>query len=120
MAVVAPLLFALIFGIIEFGYVFTVQEMLTNAVREACRVGVLQGATPAEVQSRFDQAISGMGITVDPGMLSIPTQAVLDDPPGDVVEVSVAIPYANVSLVGSALGLNMSRTLGSTCSMRKE
>lgn len=36
-AVVAPVVFLFIFGIIEFGRLMMVQEAMTNAAREACR-----------------------------------------------------------------------------------
>ena len=41
MAVVTPLLLAVLFGIIEFGWLFTVQHTLVNAAREGARTGVL-------------------------------------------------------------------------------
>ncbi len=40
-ALIAPLLFALFFGIIEFGLYIYNQQMLTNAAREGARVGIL-------------------------------------------------------------------------------
>lgn len=38
-AIIAPLLFALIFGIIDFGRVFFLYNNLTNAAREGARLG---------------------------------------------------------------------------------
>ncbi len=40
-AIVAPIFFLLIFGMIEFGRVVMVQQLLTNASREGARLGVL-------------------------------------------------------------------------------
>src|SRR5687767_15081283 len=50
-AMVAPLLFLLIFGLIEFGRVVMVQQVLTNGAREGARVGVLDDATKTDVQN---------------------------------------------------------------------
>ena len=40
-AIVAPLLFALLFGIIDFGRVFFLYNNLTNAAREGARLGAV-------------------------------------------------------------------------------
>jgi Flp pilus assembly protein TadG len=41
MAVVVPVFFLLIFGLMEFGRMIMVQQALTNAAREGCRMAVL-------------------------------------------------------------------------------
>ena len=117
MAVVAPLLLLILFGVIEFGWTFMVHETLTNAAREACRVGVLQGSTEADIEARFTEAMAATGITVTPDMLTI-EPATEENP---VLTVRVSVPYSEVTLTGltSFLGINRS-TLGSVCSMRKE
>jgi Flp pilus assembly protein TadG len=116
MAVVTPFLLLLLLGTIQFGYLFMYQETLTNATREACRVGVLQGATTADIQARFLEAVSPLGLTLSDASLTI-QDATAGNP---VVTVSVQVPFAKVNLFGNWLGLNTSRTIGSVCSMRKE
>ncbi len=113
MAVVTPLLLLMLFGIIEFGWVFMVQNTLTNAAREACRVGVLQGTTDQDIRDRFNEAVSVTGL--DDSVLTI-TQATQNNP---VVTVRVSLPYEQISLLGSYLGLG-GRNIGTVCSMRKE
>jgi len=116
MAVVTPLLLMITFGIIEFGWVFMVQETLTNAAREAARVAVLQDSTDTDIQTRFAQAIEPTGLTVTTGMLTI-THSTATNP---VETVSVKVPYSRISLLGQYLGLNIHKNIGATCSMRKE
>ena len=116
MAVVTPLLLMMIFGIMEFGWVFMMIQTVTNATREATRVAILQGSTDTDVQNRFAQAMAPTGITVEPGMLTI-TRTTGENP---VVTVSATMPYSRVSLVGNLLGLNLSKPVGSSCSMRAE
>jgi Flp pilus assembly protein TadG len=116
MAVVTPLLLMMMFGIMEFGWVFMMEQTITNATREAARVAILQGSTDTDVRTRFAQAMAPTGITVDEGMLSI-TRSAGANP---VVTVSASMPYSRVSLVGNLLGLNLSKMVGASCSMRSE
>ena len=48
-AVVAPVFFILIFGMIEFGRMVMVQQVITNASREGARLSVLDGTTATDV-----------------------------------------------------------------------
>jgi len=129
MAVVTPLLLMMLFGIIEFGYMFMMENSLTNATREACRTATLPGSTDADIRARFQQAIASTGLAVTEGMITI-EPATTANP---VVTVKVAVPYSQVSLLGilpSGLFSSMfggcgtgaigSKTIGSVCSMRKE
>jgi Flp pilus assembly protein TadG len=116
MAVVTPFLLLLLLGTIQFGYLFMYQETLTNAAREAARIGVLQGATTADIQERFLEAVSPLGLTLADATLEI-EDATADNP---VVTIRVQVPFEKVNLFGNWLGLNTDRTIGSVCSMRKE
>lgn len=94
-AVVAPLFFALIFGIVEFGRLLMVQQILTNASREGARRAIVEGATASEVTDLVDDylensSITGATITVSPTPL---TSVGFGDP----VTVSCSIPFDQVS-----------------------
>ena len=113
LAVVLPLLLTLVFGIIEFGWVFMVRETLTNSSREGCRVAVLQGSTEQNIQ---DQVAASM----NPTGLSTYTVQITRSSPGNPNEtVKVLIPYADVSLLGGYFGPT-DFNLGATTVMRKE
>lgn len=118
LAVVTPLLLTMLFGIMEFGRVFMVSETLNTAAREACRVGILQGSTTSDVEQRFMQAVAPLGSAVTSDMLTV-EEVVPDGQSYTVVNVTVNVPYQNVSLFGDLLGLKTT-TLSATCSMRKE
>src|SRR5262249_62283771 len=60
--VVAPLLFALALGIIEFGRAMMVLELLNNAARAGCRAGVLSGSSNTDVNSAITTALTGSGV----------------------------------------------------------
>jgi Flp pilus assembly protein TadG len=117
MAVVTPLLLLMLFGIMEFGWAFMVHENLTNATREAARVGILQGATEQDMEQRFIQAMAGNGIKVTADMLTI-TPATDEIPR---VTVSASVPYSQVTLTGLTSFLGIKRkSIEATCSMHKE
>ena len=118
MAVVAPLLLTLVFGVMEFGWSFMVHETITNTARECCRLATLQGSTDAEVYARFIEAMSGTGVNVTTDMITINRSPDVDNP---VVTISIAVPYSEVSITGLASFLGITtQNLRSTCSMRSE
>jgi len=69
MAIVAPLLALLIAALFDFGFLFRNWEVITNAVREGARVGVLPSYTcdgaASDVESRIDAYLTGSGIPSD-------------------------------------------------------
>ena len=113
LAVVLPLLLTLVFGIIEFGWVFMIRETLTNSSREGCRVAVLQGSTEQNIRDQVATSMSPTG-------LSTYTVQITRSSPGDPNETTqVLIPYADVSLLGGFFG-STDFNLGATTVMRKE
>src|SRR5690606_472052 len=50
-ALISPLFFLLILGMVEYGRLVMVQQILTNASREGARMAVLDGATKASVEN---------------------------------------------------------------------
>jgi Flp pilus assembly protein TadG len=116
-AVVAPLFILLVFGMIEFGRMVMVQQILTNATREGARQAVLDGSTKADVEEVVNAYLSSTSInsatiTVSP---DLPTTAAAGDP----VVVTVSVPFSQVSWLPSPIYLG-STTLTSTSVMRRE
>jgi Flp pilus assembly protein TadG len=62
MAIVMPLLLLLLFGIIDMGRLLQQQIQLTEAAREAARIGALNG-TLTDVQNQVTLVV-GSGVTV--------------------------------------------------------
>jgi len=116
-AVVAPVFLLLVFGMIEYGRMVMVYQVLTNASREGARAAVLDGATTTSVTTSVngfltDAFISGATVTVSPNP---PGSALYGDP----VTVTVSIPFSQVSWLPSPMYLG-SRTLSSATAMRRE
>ncbi len=114
-AVVLPLLLTILFGIIEYGWVFMVRQTLQTAAREGARLAVLQtSVTPyANVLRRISDVMQPTGLTTYAVTMTHATSA---DP---VETITVTIPYNDVSLMGGFFGTH-NYDLGGTCTMRKE
>ena len=116
-AVIAPLFFLLILGMIEFGRMIMVQQVITNAAREGARVAVLDSATTASVRDKVETyleggSVSGGTVTITPNP---PTDAGFDEP----VTVSVSVPYDSVSWLPAPFFLG-GETLNAEVTMRRE
>jgi len=114
-AVVLPLLLTILFGIIEYGWVFMVRQTLQTAAREGCRLAVLQTSVDpyTNVLTRVSEVMAPTGLT----SYSISmTHATSSNP---VETVTITIPYSDVSLMGGFFGTK-TFDLGGTCTMRKE
>ena len=116
-ALVAPLFFLLVFGMVEFGRMMMVQQILTNASREGARIAVLDNTTTADVDSAVQSylssgTVSGAVVTVSPNP---PSSAGYGQP----VTVTVSAPFDQVSWLPSPMFLGGS-TLDATTVMRRE
>ncbi len=116
-AVVAPLFFLLVLGMIEFGRMVMVQQIITNGSREGARLAVLDGTTTAEVLAAVEgylssAAVAGANVTINPNP---PNTAGFGEP----VTVSVSIPFDQVSWLPSPMFLS-GKTLSAATVMRRE
>ncbi len=116
-AIVAPVFFLLVFGMIEYGRMVMVQQVITNASREGARVGVLDGATTAAVTTAVESYLQSAGIQGA-------TVGVTPSPPssagyGAPVTVAVSVSFNQVSWLPSPMFLG-GRVLSATTVMRRE
>jgi Flp pilus assembly protein TadG len=114
MAVVTPLLLTMLFGIIEFGWLFTVRSTLVNAAREGARLGALQDVTASEVEARVRESLVAMQL--DDNCTVNVTEPTPESP---IMTVQVTVPRSDVSLVGNFFGWT-SGTIDGEASMRRE
>lgn len=116
-AIVAPVLLLLVMGMIEYGRLVMVQQVITNASREGARQGTLEGATTASVTTTVNQflaasRIHGAVVTVTPNP---PSSAAFGNP----VTVAVQVPFSEVSWLPTPMFLS-GATLSATTVMRRE
>lgn len=117
LAVVSPVFVLLIFGMIEYGRMVMVQQILTNAAREGARVGILDNSTQGTVTTAANQYlapanIQGATISVSPNPPSAATN-------GNPVAVTISVPFTRVSWLPSPLFLG-GTTMTYTATMRRE
>jgi Flp pilus assembly protein TadG len=129
-ALLAPLVFVLLFGIIEFSIALFDQAVITNASREGARLGILWTnglKTPTQVKAEMEAAVNtaaasylisfGGGSTVQPDCTP-------GTHPGDPVTCQVNFGYnflvlrPLVALLGGAISGSLN--LSSTTVMRME
>ncbi len=113
-AVVLPLLLALLFGIIDFGWVFMVRQTLTNAAREGVRVAILTTATEADVLARVRAVMAPTGY-VENVDWTVETSPLADE----VQWVQLSMPVERATITGGFI-LTGGYDLGGRSSMRKE
>ena len=119
-AIVAPIFFLLIFGMIEFGRVVMVQQLLTNASREGARLGVLNDTTTSQVQTRVINYLAGANITVVTSNVNVVYASDSSSPGGgESVTVTVSVPFNQVSWLPSPMFLK-GKTLSASSGMRRE
>jgi Flp pilus assembly protein TadG len=63
MAMVTPILLLLVFGIVDFGFLFQRYVVLTNAAVEGARVATMPGYTTADAQARVQSYATNGGVT---------------------------------------------------------
>lgn len=117
-AVVAPVLFLMIFGMIEFGRLIMVQQIMTNASREGAREAVLDGATSTTVDTHVREYLQGTSI--DPNGVTVafnisPQSATA----GDAVTVTLTLDFNDVSWLPGSWFLS-NTTMRAQTTMRRE
>ncbi len=118
-AIVAPLFFLLIFGMIEYGRMVMVQQVITNASREGARRAVLDGATTSEVVAAVESFLDSAAVDSDGADVIVSPDPPEDAGFGGAVSVTVQIPFSEVSWLPSPMYLG-STTLEAKTSMRRE
>lgn len=115
-AVVLPVFVILVFGMIEYGRMVMVQQVITNASREGARKAVLDGATTSSVQTAVTSYLTSAKVNGGSAAVSPdPTTAASGDP----ITVTVNIPFSAVSWLPSPMYLG-GKTLSASTTMRRE
>jgi Flp pilus assembly protein TadG len=90
MAIVLPILFLLLFGIIEFGFIFNRWITVTHAAREGVRTYSLTGDPAQGIQKAMD---SSPDLTTDDNLQCTATPATGPAPSGTPVEIECSADY---------------------------
>jgi Flp pilus assembly protein TadG len=107
-ALVAVLLFVLLFGIIGYAYMMSFQQSLTQAAAEGARAGAVAvaGDAEADAAAAVEEAMGGYGVDCSSAGMSCDIQVV---PCGvkQCVEVALAYEYRDHPLLPSMPGLGL-------------
>jgi Flp pilus assembly protein TadG len=130
-ALLAPFLFMLVFGVIEFGVMLYDKAMITNACREAARIGMVyvdnnlggenNRLPEADIRTRADQYVQNHLISFGSGS-SAPTVTIQDtnESFGNALTVRVQYQYEFLVLPNFVTSLMGPVNLTAEVVMRKE
>jgi Flp pilus assembly protein TadG len=128
-ALVLPIFFMVVLGIVEFGRAFMISQMLQNCAREGCRKAVTGAYSTSTVAAdiKSDLQVAGVKaadvtvtitVTVEPGNPAVANNEVSSATTKDLVNVTVSVPFSKIALIpGKYLG---SKTLTGRSAMRHE
>jgi Flp pilus assembly protein TadG len=122
-AVIAPLLFAVVLAIMEFGRGMMVAESLGGAARAGCRAASLSGATTSSATTIVTNDLNLTGITGTTVTMTVngATANVSTAVSGDTVGCTVTIPYSTISWLPTASSSYLQNvTLTGSASMVRE
>ncbi|HVJ84022.1 MAG TPA: TadE/TadG family type IV pilus assembly protein [Caulifigura sp.] len=104
-ALVLPLFFLIVFGVIEFGRAFMVAQLLTNAAREGARSAITAGSTNATVAETVKSLVHeyvgvakskvNVAISVNDSTSTTLAQAERRD----MCEVLITVPVSDVTFI---------------------
>ena len=120
-ALVAPLFFAMIFGIVEAGRMLHVQQIMTNATREGARRAMLSGATNGHVKQIVRETLANSGISVTEEKVKVNPPDLTVTTNGTPITVSVEIPFSQVTWLPSPMfSWGTNRTMRAFTVMRRD
>jgi Flp pilus assembly protein TadG len=119
-AIVGLAFFVIVPGIFEVGRLIMVKHLLTNAARQGCRAGVLQGVSSTTITNVTTQALTAQGVNSSTATVQVndgSTDA-SSAQSGDEITVLVSVSTANISWVPFAQYL--SGTVSGQYTLRRE
>jgi Flp pilus assembly protein TadG len=119
-AVVVPVFFIFVFGMVEIGRGMMVTHLLNNAARDGCRIGIIAGQTTANITAAVSDLLSSQDI--DGETVTVQVNDANEDAStaasGDAIRVQVTVPVANITWLPG--GRYLTGTLSGRYSLRRE
>jgi len=119
-ALVLPIFFMVVLGIVEFGRAFMICQLLQNAAREGCRKAVTGSYTRTQIINdiKSDMQTGGVNnpnsltitvtVTPDTGNPPVANNEVANAATRDLINVTVQVPFSQIALIpGKYLGSKM-------------
>ncbi len=115
---VVLLLIVLLFGAVEYGWMFYCMHVVNNAAQVGARAYTRWGATEETVVAATEQALQEGGVNATP-TVELSEEAVEGPPPMTLVTVSVSVAYGDLTIVDLAL-LPRPQTLQASVTMARD
>lgn len=121
-AVIAPVFFMMVLGIIEIGRACMVSELLTEAARRACRQGVIENTSSSSIQAAATNYLTSVGISGESANVYV------NDTLAGNTNVSIMPAYTEITVVVTVPAANVAwapvwfvtGTLSGQYTMRRE
>lgn len=103
LALVLPVLILLLFGVMEYGWMFLKLQEVTNTARMGARRSVIPDATNAEIDGIIAARMTALGMG-DSGytVQTLPIDITVADR-GEPVMLTVIVPYEAIELLGMSI-----------------
>jgi hypothetical protein len=120
-AIVAPVFFMVVLGMIEIGRAVMVEQILTNAAREGARTAVLDGAIAGDVKTKVVDYMKNGGISAATAdMVSLTPTDPATAANGTPVTVKVDVQFSKVTWLPCPWFISGSAHLTASSVMRRE
>ncbi|MHC4186645.1 MAG: TadE/TadG family type IV pilus assembly protein [Planctomycetota bacterium] len=115
-AIIFPVLILVVFGLIEYGWLFLKMHQVSNITRHAARIAILPSTTvPSQVTTEVNILMAEANITG----YNTPVITNLTPGIGQPVTVTITVPIENIAVLNIPL-LPLPASIGSTVTMAKE
>ncbi len=115
---VVLLLIVLLFGAVEYGWMFYCMHVVNNAAQVGARAYTRSGATEEAVVAATERALQEGGVNAAP-TVELSEESVEGPPSMTLVTVSVSVAYADLTIVDLAL-LPRPQTLRASVTMARD
>jgi len=123
-ALLLPLLFTMVLGLMEIGRGAMVSKTLDNAVRNGAQVAAQSNSSNATVISRINSVLTANNITAANATITIKVKDVVADVstanPNDKISITVSISVSSASLTNFCVSLYQNMTFSSTLTVLRQ
>lgn len=125
LAIVAPLLFVMLAGLVEFGQAFRIQHILSTASRRSARCAIVSGATTSSVKAKAQNLVmTSLGLKAQDVVVTVLVNGnsgidVASAKEGDEITVKTQVAFAKAG-VGFFSGVLGNSDLSATCVLEHE
>jgi Flp pilus assembly protein TadG len=120
LAMVLLLVIPLLFGLIEYGWMFLKAQEIAAAAPDGARIAATEGGTNALVSASIDQAMAQAGLAASGySIVTVPAN-VASAAPGTPVKVTVSVTYSGIAITNIPFYVPTPKDLKGSTSMVKE